>query len=97
MNNQSKIEYALNELIKGDSFADIGDIFSKSYLAHTGDKQYRGHAIIKKWSKELNSTFSNLKVSNLIFLIETEDTVVWQRTVYQLIDSLKRNMDLLGK
>ena len=62
MNNQSKIKYALNELIKGSPFNDIGEIFSKDYLSHVGEKQYRGHAIIKKWSKELNSTFSNLKV-----------------------------------
>ena len=81
MNNQSKIEYALNQLIKGDSFADIGEVFSSDYLAHTGDKQYRGHAIIRKWSKELRSTFSNLKVSNLIFLTVAEDIVVWQRTL----------------
>jgi len=81
MNNQSKIKYALNELIKGSPFNDIGEIFSKDYLSHVGEKQYRGHAIIKKWSKELNSTFSNLKVSNLIFFTETEDTVVWQRTL----------------
>ena len=46
MNNQSKIEYALNELIKGNPFADIGDIFSKSYLAHTGEKQYKRQAYI---------------------------------------------------
>ncbi len=44
MNNQSKIEYALNELIKGDSFADIGEVFSNDYLAHTGDKQYKRQA-----------------------------------------------------
>ena len=81
MNNQSKIKYALNELIKGDKFTDIGDIFSKNYLSHVGEKQYRGQAIIKKWSKELNSTFSNLKVSNLIFFTENEDTIVWQRTL----------------
>lgn len=81
MNNQSKIKFALDELLKREAFDNIGEVFSKDYIAYTDGKEFKGHSIVKRWAKELRTTFSNLKVSQLIFLSETEDIVVWQRTL----------------
>ncbi|EMY70303.1 ester cyclase [Leptospira vanthielii] len=81
MENQKKIEFILNELIANHKTSEIPKYFSKDYVVHTSKKDYSGHKIIIKWSKDLHNFFSDLKVVKIQFLVYTDEFIVWKRTL----------------
>lgn len=78
MENQKKIEFILNELIVNHNIFEIPKYFLKDYVVHTSKKDYRGHKIIEKWSKDLHNFFSDLKVLKIQFLLQTDEFIVWK-------------------
>ncbi|TGM52555.1 ester cyclase [Leptospira vanthielii] len=81
MENQKKIEFILNELIVNHKTSEIPKYFSNDYVVHTSKKDYSGHKIIIKWSKDLHNFFSDLKVVKIQFLVYTDEFIVWKRTL----------------
>ncbi|TGN05164.1 SnoaL-like polyketide cyclase [Leptospira bandrabouensis] len=79
--NQEKISYILNELITNHNTKSIQEVFSSEYIVHTSKKDYKGHKIIIKWAKNLHDFLSDLKIVKIQFLVQTEDLIVWKRTL----------------
>ncbi|EKJ87179.1 hypothetical protein [Leptospira meyeri] len=79
--NQEKILFILNELITNHNTISIKDVFSNEYIVHTSKKDYKGYKIIIKWAKDLHNFLDNLKIVKIQFLVQTEEFIVWKRTL----------------
>ncbi|MCW7457436.1 ester cyclase [Leptospira bandrabouensis] len=80
-NNNEKISFVLNELITNHSTTSIQEVFSNEYIVHTSKKDYQGHKIIIKWAKDLHNFFADLKIVKIQFLVQTDEFIVWKRTL----------------
>lgn len=81
MNKEGKIEFVNDELIGQGNLDAVDKIFSTDYIAHAGDKDYKGHAFIKRWAKQLRSAIPDIKVLRAEFLTQEGQTITWQRTL----------------
>ncbi|TGL15111.1 ester cyclase [Leptospira meyeri] len=95
--NQEKISFILKELITNHSITSIQDVFSNEYIVHTSKKDYKGHKIIIKWAKDLHNFFDNLKIVKIQFLVQTEEFIVWKRTLRGKIKPSKSKNLKIGK
>ncbi|MBM9498980.1 ester cyclase [Leptospira sp. 201903071] len=91
MKNTEKIEYILKELIQNNNPNSIQGAFARNYIVHTSKKDYKGHEIIKRWLRDLNKYFYDLKIVKIQFLVQTEEVVVWKRTLKGKIKPSKSN------
>lgn len=73
------IQYAMEELIEKGNLVVLKDVFSADYLAHAGEKEYSGHAFIKRFTNQLRTAIPDIKSVDINFLAEESDTIVWQR------------------
>ena len=80
MNKEEQIKLGLERLVKGNLEA-VDDIFSIDYTAHAGDKEYRGHEFITRFTRQLRSAIPDIQIVKIEFLAHTGDTIVWQRTL----------------
>jgi len=81
MNKEEKIRFANKELFELGNLNVIADTFARNYIAHNSNKDYEGHDFIKRWAKQIRTAISNIRVMNVEFHIQTNDTIVWQRTL----------------
>jgi predicted ester cyclase len=79
MDQKETIEFGLEQLVKGN-LDIIDEIFSTNYLAHAGDKEYIGHAFLKKFTRQLRSAIPDIHIVKIEFLAKAGDTITWQRT-----------------
>ncbi|EOQ89667.1 SnoaL-like polyketide cyclase [Leptospira yanagawae serovar Saopaulo str. Sao Paulo = ATCC 700523] len=87
MDHKQRITSILHELFSNPKTKVIPEYFSSKYIAHTSKKTYNGLKIVSQWIQNLNSFLSDLKIVNLEFIHETDDTVVWKRTLKGKIKS----------
>ena len=78
MNQEEKIKFGLEQLVKGN-FDVVDEIFSTDYLAHAGDKDYKGHGFIKRFARQLRRAIPDIRIVKIEFLAQAGDTVTWQR------------------
>jgi hypothetical protein len=97
MDNDQKIELILRALIEKNDLSEIPTFFSKDYLVHTSKKDYLGHKIIIRWVRDLNQFLSNLKVVKIQFIVQSDDFVVWKRTLQGKIKPSKNKNLKSGK
>ncbi len=81
MNKEEIIKFVNEKLIGQGNLATIDDLFSTEYVAHAGDKDYRGHKFIKRWANQLRSAIPDIKVLKAEFLAQEGQTITWQRTL----------------
>ena len=81
MNKEEKIKIANKELIELGNIDVIAETFTTDYVAHNSRKDYEGHSFIKRWSKQLRIAIPDIRVVKVEFHIQTNDTIVWQRTL----------------
>lgn len=81
MNKDTTIKFTVNQLIEEGKFDVIEKVFSVNYIAHAGDKEYKGHEFIKKFSKQLRSAIPDVKVIKVEFLSKSGNTMTWQKTL----------------
>jgi len=81
MNKEQFIKYACDELIHKGNLDIIPTVFSEDYVAHAGNKIYRGHDFLKRWMKQVQTAIQNMKVSKIQLLSQEEQTLTWQRTL----------------
>lgn len=79
--NQERIKSGNDELIGKGTLDVVDDLFTTDYLVHTGGKEYKGHAFIRRWIRQLRSAIPDIKVVKIEFYIRASDTIVWQRTL----------------
>lgn len=75
------IKCANDVLITTGNLSIIDEIFTAEYIAHTGDKTYKGHKFIKRYINQLRAAIPDIKVVKVEFLIQESNTIVWQRTL----------------
>jgi hypothetical protein len=81
MNKQQIIAFAVNELI-GQGNIDVSDvIFTENYMAHAEGKTHTSLEFVKRFSKILQNSISEIKVIDIQFFIENENQITWQRTL----------------
>ena len=81
MNKSAILHNAITQLFEEKKLDAIPDIFTKDYLAHAEDKEYSGHAFIKRYFKQLQTAIPDISVKKLTVLAEEANTVTWQRTL----------------
>ncbi len=81
MTKEEKIKYANRELIELGNLDIIADTFANDYISHNAGKDYEGHNFIKRWTKNLRTAISEICLVKVEFHIQTNDTIVWQRTL----------------
>lgn len=59
----------------------LPEMFASNYQAHSNRKKYLGHEFIKRWIKQLRNAIHDIRVVDEIFFVNSDDTVVWQRTL----------------
>lgn len=81
MDKREKITYCLSELIEKGNLDIIPEVFSENYIAHAGNKEHKGHAFLKRFSKILQKSIPKIKVIEVDFLLEDEKYISWKRTL----------------
>ncbi len=78
---EKRIEFGNDELIGNGNTGVIDEIFATDYVAHARGKNYKGHEFIKRWAKQLRLAIPDIRVVEVKFLFQTDDTIAWQRSL----------------
>jgi len=81
MNKEEFITSTNKELIESGNFGVIAERFGVNYVAHNSNKEYKGHAFVRKWTKQLRTAFPDIRVISVNIHIRSNDMLVWQRTL----------------
>ncbi len=81
MDTKELIKVGNEALISKGNLDVIAQLFDNDYVVHSGGKDYKGHEFIKRWAKQLRSAIPDIQVKNVEFLIQSGNTIVWQRTL----------------
>ena len=79
--HERRIRSANEQVLEQGDLAVVDAYFTTDYVVHAGEKDYKGHAFIKRWIKQLRAALPDLRVVNIAFLLSTGDSIVWQRTL----------------
>lgn len=79
MNNEEHLKLAVDKIIGNGDIGEIKNLFSPDYVAHAGEKKYKGHEFIKKYSKQLSSAIPDIKILNIEILNKSGNVITWQR------------------
>lgn len=81
MNKQELIRKANDQLIGQGDMQAIEQFFTAAYLAHAEEKEYQGHAFIKRFIRQVRSAIPDVSVRKVSFFVEAGDTIAWKRTL----------------
>lgn len=81
MTHTELLTYVATELLENNNLEVIESHFSEDYIAHSENKQFKGHKFLTQFSKRLQKAMSNLQIVKLEFLAEDSGTITWQRTL----------------
>ncbi len=78
---EERIRFA-NEEILGQGNLDVVDkIFATDYVVHAGGKDHKDHEFVRRFVKLLRSAIPDLRVVEVVVLIQAGHTIAWQRTL----------------
>jgi predicted ester cyclase len=80
MNKEEQIKFGLEQLVQGNLNV-VDEVFSGDYVAHAGDKKYKGHKFIIRYARQLRAAIPDIRIVKIEFLAQAGGTVVWQRTL----------------
>ncbi|MGA9467301.1 MAG: ester cyclase [Exiguobacterium marinum] len=89
MNREEQIRFAAYQVMELGRMEVVPEVFATEYVAHAGERTYKGHAFIRRFSKQMKTALPDVKVKKVEVLVQTEDTVTWQRT---LVGTHQENM-----
>jgi len=75
------LRFVCDDLVSKGNLGVIAEIYSDNYTAHAGDKNYKGHAFLKRYTEQLRTAIPDIHVLNVEFLAHDDHTVIWQRTL----------------
>lgn len=78
---EERIRFANDELLGQGNLDVVDEVFATEYVVHAGGKDYKGHAFVRRFVKQLRSAILDLRVVEVALLTQAGDTVVWQRTL----------------
>ncbi|WP_215144054.1 ester cyclase [Exiguobacterium qingdaonense] len=89
MNREEQIRFAAHQVMELGNMEVVPEVFATEYVAHAGKRTYHGHAFIRRFSKQMKTAIPDVEVKKIEVLVQTEDTITWQRT---LSGTHQRNM-----
>lgn len=75
------VRFANAELLGKGNLAVVDDVFAGDYIVHTGGKEYKGHAFVKRFIGQIRSAMPDVRVVKVEVLMQAGDTIAWQRTL----------------
>jgi len=75
------IMHAFEGLVGKGNLGIINEAFTIDYIAHAGEKEYSGHAFIKRFTNQLRTAIPDISIVEVKFLAHDVNTIVWQRTI----------------
>ncbi|MBK9510455.1 MAG: ester cyclase [Cytophagaceae bacterium] len=76
-----RLKQITDQLLSQGNSEIVDSAFSESYVAHSGDKNHKGHAFIKQFIKQLRTAIPDLKIVKIEVLAQSENLITWQRTL----------------
>ncbi len=81
MNKEAHIRNANAQVVAQGNLDVVEEFFTADYLAHSDDKDYKGHDFIKRYARQIRKALPDLSVKNVEFLVHDGNTIAWQRTL----------------
>ena len=79
MDRLDHIRQLLIQLVEMGNYDIIEDLFSCKYLAHTGNKVYRGYPFLKRYVRQIRKAIPDIRIKKLEELPQSEDRLTSQR------------------
>ncbi len=80
-NNEDRIRLANREIMEKGDLGHVKDFFTTDYVAHGGGKDHHGLGFVRRYIGQLRTAIPNLRVTEVEILLQTGDTLAWQRTL----------------
>lgn len=80
MNKIDILKYSVEQLICQGNLDVINSCFSENYIAHSGNKTYKGHKFIQQFTTQIRKAIPDIKIVKIEMLANTDSVVTWQRT-----------------
>ena len=96
-NRQEQIKNAFEEFVGKGNLDIVEEALAEGYIAHAGEKEFRGHASIKESAAQFRSGMPDLHIVEIKFLAQDADNVVWQRTLEGTHEGEVRGIPASGK
>ena len=82
MNYSEFLKEATTQLLVKGNFNIVESHFSGQYVAHSQGKDFHGLDFVKKYTKSLRKSISELKLSSIEIITESNGHVSWQRKFF---------------
>ncbi len=79
--NEERVRFATDEILGKGNFDVVDEIFATDYVLHAGGKDHRGPAFVRRFAKLHRAAIPDLRVVEVALLIQSGDTIAWQRTL----------------
>ncbi len=80
MNLEKKIEFIAKQLFEKGDTEIVDTVFDSKYIAHDGDKVYKGQEFVIQFITKLRSAIPDIKIQKIEFLSVADNVLTWQRT-----------------
>jgi len=81
MDKAHQIKQIADQLIGQGDLNIVDSAFSEQYIAHAGEKSYKGQKFIKQYTKQLKTAIPDLKLVKIEILSQNGQSITWQRTL----------------
>ncbi len=78
---EDRVRFANDEILGQGNLGVVDKIFATDYVVHAGGKDYKGHEFVRRFVKLLRSAIPDLRVVEVVVLIQAGHTIAWQRTL----------------
>ena len=79
--NEVRIRRANDEILGRGHVGFVDQVFAPDYVLHAGGQDHQGPAFVRRFVGQLRTAIPDLRVEQVAILVETGDTIVWQRTL----------------
>ncbi len=78
---EERVRFATDEILGKGNLDVVDEIFATDYVLHAGGKDHEGAEFVRRFAKLLRSAIPDLRVVEVALLIQSGDTIAWQRTL----------------
>ena len=79
--NEQRLRVANHEIVENGKLDMVDEVFAGDYVVHAGGKEFTGIDFVKRFVAQLRTAIPDLRVVKVEFLLETGNTIAWQRTL----------------
>ena len=81
MKKEQILRQANDKLINHNLTDHMEAFYLPDFKAHAEGKTYWGHEFIRRYSKQMHQALPDIAVIEMLFFVENENTIAWQRTL----------------